>query len=241
MARPARGPAVTRVLVVEDDPATREALQFVLQRVGGFETSVAATGGEALAAFARDHFDAILLDLRLPDISGLDVCRAVRRESGVPILIMSAMADEVDIVVGLELGADDYMVKPVGTGELVARLRVLTRAQHPEQSPVVTAGSLHLDPLDRSATIAGEPVHLVGKLFDLALELARSPGRAIPRQELLKAVWGTDFDGYERTLDVHVHRLRKLLAESEMGAGCLTTVRGVGFRFDPEPSGSPPD
>ncbi|TXH45551.1 MAG: response regulator transcription factor [Actinobacteria bacterium] len=229
---PNMGTAVTRVLVVEDDPATREALQFVLQRVGGFDTTVAETGGAAIAAFARGGFDAILLDLRLPDMSGLDVCRAVRRESRIPIMVMSAQADEVDVVVGLELGADDYMVKPLGTGELVARLRVLTRPVAAEDASIVTVGPLKLDPASRTATVAGEPLRLVGKVFDLALELGRNQGRAMSRQELLRAVWGPDFGGYERTLDVHIHRLRRLLADSPMGAGCVQTVRGVGFRLD---------
>lgn len=228
---------MTRVLIVEDDAATRDALQFVLQRVGGFDATVAPTGGAALTAIAERGFDAIVLDLRLPDMSGLDVCRDLRRTgSRVPILMMSALADEVDVVVGLELGADDYMVKPISTGELVARLRALTRAQTRDDASAVTAGALRLHPGERTATIDGEPVHLVGKLFDLALELARNPGRAMSRSELIAAVWGSDFDGYERTLDVHVHRLRKVLGETPQAARCLTTVRGIGFRLDPIPS-----
>jgi len=225
-----------RLLVVEDDPAIAGPLVRGLERAG-FSVTHAPDGATALAA---DEADLILLDLGLPDIDGSEVCRRLRARGDVPIIIVSARDDEVDRVVGLELGADDYVVKPFGLRELVARIRAVLRRRGPAGSApattppagedvehhVTTLGPLVVDRRTRRVTVDGEVVHLTPKEFDLLSALADDPGAVRSRHDLLDDVWEGDWYGSTRTLDAHVAALRR-----KVGADRIETVRGVGFRL----------
>jgi len=213
-----------RVLVVEDDSAIAEPLAEGLRREG-FTVECAATGEEALAA---PESDVVLLDLRLPDIDGLDVCRRLRERSGVPIIVVTARGEEADRVVGLELGADDYVVKPFGLRELIARIRAVTRRleQRAPEGPL-RIGELELDLRARRVLVGSREVALTPKEFDLLAVLGRDPGAAISRRRLLEEVWETSWYGSTKTIDVHVAALRRKLGDP----GWIETVRGVGFRL----------
>jgi two-component system, OmpR family, response regulator RegX3 len=213
-----------RVLVVEDEASIAEPLAEGLRREG-FIVSVAGTGAEALAAGAAD---VVLLDLRLPDIDGLDVCRKLRERSDVPIIVVTARGEEADRVVGLELGADDYVVKPFGLRELIARIRAVTRrsARSPGAGPIV-AGPLRIDERARRLRVDGTEVELTPKEFELLLALARDPGVVVSRRRLLEDVWQTTWYGSSKTIDVHVAALRRKLGNATL----IETVRGVGFRL----------
>jgi two-component system, OmpR family, response regulator RegX3 len=213
-----------RVLVVEDEDAIAEPLAEGLRREG-FEVTRAATGTEALAAVEHD---VVLLDLRLPDIDGLDVCRRLRERSQVPIIVVTARGEEADRVVGLELGADDYVVKPFGLRELIARIRaVLRRVQDRTPEGPLRVGTLELDERARRVHLDGRELDLTPKEFDLLAALARDPGAAFSRRRLLEEVWDTTWYGSTKTIDVHVAALRRKLGDS----GWIETVRGVGFRL----------
>jgi two-component system, OmpR family, response regulator RegX3 len=213
-----------RVLVVEDEDAIAEPLVEGLRREG-FAVTRAATGEDALAAADTD---VVLLDLRLPDIDGLDVCRTLRERSDVPIIVVTARSEEADRVVGLELGADDYVVKPFGLRELIARIRAVTRrAQGRPGVGPIRVGSLEVDERSRRARVDGNDVELTPKEFDLLVALARDPGAVLSRRRLLEEVWETSWYGSAKTIDVHVASLRRKLGDS----GLIETVRGVGFRL----------
>jgi two-component system, OmpR family, response regulator RegX3 len=213
------------VLVVEDEDSIAEPLAEGLRREG-FTVTRAATGGEALAA---PETDVVLLDLRLPDVDGLDVCRRIRERSNVPIIAVTARGEETDRVVGLELGADDYVVKPFGIRELIARIRAVTRRA---RGPIGCEGTsrvanLELDPRARRVRLDGRELDLTAKEFDLLAALARDPGAAVSRRRLLEEVWETSWYGSTKTIDVHVAALRRKLGDP----GWIETVRGVGFRL----------
>jgi two-component system response regulator RegX3 len=213
-----------RVLIVEDEDPIAEPLAEGLRREG-FEVERAATGAEALAA---PPVDIVLLDLRLPDMDGLDVCRQLRERSSVPVIVVTARGEEADRVVGLELGADDYVVKPFGLRELIARIRaVMRRAGADPEARVVHAGELEVDERTRRARLAGRELSLTPKEFDLLAALARDPGAAVSRRSLLEDVWDTNWYGSAKTIDVHVAALRRKLGDP----GWIETVRGVGFRL----------
>jgi two-component system, OmpR family, response regulator RegX3 len=213
-----------RVLVVEDEKAIAEPLAEGLRREG-FTVTVAGTAAEALAAAEAD---VVLLDLRLPDGDGLDVCRELRARSDVPIIVVTARGEEVDRVVGLELGADDYVVKPFGIRELIARIRAVTRrAQGRSHEAPVQIGELELDERGRHASVGGEDLDLTAKEFDLLAALARDPGAVVSRHRLLEDVWNTSWYGSTKTIDVHVAALRRKLGDPTL----IETVRGVGFRL----------
>jgi DNA-binding response OmpR family regulator len=217
-----------RVLVVEDEDAIADPLTEGLSREG-FTVTRAATGAEALAA---PETDVVLLDLRLPDIDGLDVCRELRERSAVPIIVVSARGDEADRVVGLELGADDYVVKPFGIRELIARIRAVTRrsqARTPDAPLLI--GELEIDLRARRVRLGAREVELTPKEFDLLALLAREPGTVISRSEILQEVWQTTWYGSAKTIDVHVASLRKKLGDPRW----IETVRGVGLRLAPQP------
>jgi two-component system, OmpR family, response regulator RegX3 len=216
-----------RILVVEDEDAIAEPLVDGLRREG-FDVERAATGGAALEAAEPDL---VLLDLRLPDTDGLDVCRRLRERSSVPIIVVTARGEEADRVVGLELGADDYVVKPFGLRELIARIRAVTRrtsAQTHGHGPL-RVGGLEIDERARRAQLDGSPLDLTPKEFDLLTALARDPGAAVSRRRLLEEVWETTWYGSSKTIDVHVAALRRKLGDP----GWIETVRGVGFRLRP--------
>ncbi|MGD0716073.1 MAG: response regulator transcription factor [Gaiellaceae bacterium] len=214
-----------RILLVEDEDAIAEPLADGLRREG-FAVERAATGAAALAAAEADL---VLLDLRLPDVDGLDVCRRLRERSDVPIIVVTARGEEADRVVGLELGADDYVVKPFGLRELIARIRAVTRRtstrSHPHEP--LRVGGLEIDERARRATLDERELDLTPKEFELLATLARDPGAAISRRRLLEEVWETTWYGSSKTIDVHVAALRRKLGDP----GWIETVRGVGFRL----------
>ena len=213
-----------RILVVEDEDAIAEPLVTGLRREG-FDVARAATAAAALSA---GETDLVLLDLRLPDGDGLDVCRALRSRSDVPIIVVTARGEESDRVVGLELGADDYVVKPFGLRELIARIRAVTRrtsGRHAGGS--LQVGELVIDTRARRAQLAGRELELTPKEFDLLTALAQDPGAALSRRRLLEEVWNTSWFGSAKTIDVHVAALRRKLGDP----GWIETVRGVGFRL----------
>lgn len=213
------------ILVVEDEDAIADPLVAGLEREG-YDVSRVDTGEGALEASPADL---VLLDLRLPDIDGLDVCRQLRERSRVPIIVLTARGEEADRVVGLELGADDYVVKPYGLRELIARIRAVMRrsAALGGTSGPLRAGELEVDERSRRATLAGRELELTPKEFELLAALARDPGAAVSRQRLLAEVWQTSWYGSSKTIDVHVAALRRKLGDS----GWIETVRGVGFRL----------
>jgi two-component system response regulator RegX3 len=225
---------VTRLLVIEDEPSISEPLAYMLAKEG-FEVAVAETGPQGLEEFQRSGADLVLLDLMLPGLSGTEVCRSLRQSSAVPIIMLTARDSEVDKVVGLELGADDYVTKPFSHRELVARIRAVLRRRAEPDEP--TAGGMEFGPVRMDVerhrvTVQGEPVQLPLKEFELLEVLLRNAGRVLTRQQLIDRVWGPDYVGDTKTLDVHVKRLRSKL-EAEPGAPKhLLTVRGLGYKFE---------
>jgi two-component system response regulator RegX3 len=224
---------VTRVLVVEDEESYSDALTYMLRKEG-FEVSVANTGPEALAEFDRAGADIVLLDLMLPGLPGTEVCRQIRLTSSVPVIMVSAKDDEVDKVVGLELGADDYVTKPYSPRELVARIRaVLRRGQEPDLAPAtLESGPVRMDVERHVVTVDGVEQRLPLKEFELLEMFLRNPGRVLTRGQLIDRVWGSDYVGDTKTLDVHVKRLRAKLEPDPGEPKYLVTVRGLGYKLD---------
>jgi two-component system, OmpR family, response regulator RegX3 len=227
---------VTRVLVVEDEESFSDALSFMLRREG-YEVGVAANGAAALEDFDRHGADLVLLDLMLPGIPGTEVCRTLRQRSTVPIIMVSAKDGEVDKVVGLELGADDYVTKPFSSRELVARIRAVLRRRG--EAAVVTDGILEAGPVridvDRhTVAVTGQPVTMPLKEFDLLEFLVRNAGRVLTRGQIIDRVWGSDYVGDTKTLDVHVKRLRAKIEDDPKNPRLILTVRGLGYKFDAE-------
>jgi two-component system response regulator RegX3 len=221
-------------LVVEDEESFSEALSYLLRREG-YEVEVAASGPDALATFERTGADLVLLDLMLPGLSGTEVCRELRTRSHVPIIMVTARDSEIDKVVGLELGADDYVTKPFSSRELVARIRaVLRRHAEPEELllDVVEAGPVRMDVERHVVTVDSEPVQLPLKEFDLLELLLRNAGRVLTRGQLIDRVWGADYVGDTKTLDVHVKRLRAKIEPDPASPKYLVTVRGLGYKFE---------
>jgi DNA-binding response OmpR family regulator len=213
-----------KILVVEDEDAIAEPLADGLRREG-FDVVRAATGEQALAAHEPDI---VLLDLRLPDVDGYEVCRRLRARSDVPIIMVTARGEEVDRVVGLELGADDYVVKPFGLREVIARIRAVTRRAGGRREDVpLQVGPLEVDVRARRVWLEGEELELTAKEFDVLAVLAEDPGNVVSRQTLLDRVWQTSWYGPTKTIDVHVASLRRKLGDP----GCIETVRGIGFRL----------
>jgi len=224
------------VLVVEDEESFIDALTIGLNREG-FDVTIARDGQEALTLFARNAFDLILLDLMLPKLSGLDVCRSIRSISDVPIIIVSAKGEEVDMVLMLEIGADDYVTKPYRLRELVARIRAVLRRrevhEHVDLSEeVIEQGPIRMDVDARRCFVNGEEVKLRKKEFALLRLLLENPGRVLTREVLIDRVWGNDYVGDTKTLDVHIKRLRSLIEDEPKSPRHITTVRGVGYRFE---------
>jgi two-component system response regulator RegX3 len=226
---------VTRVLVVEDEESFSDALSYMLRREG-FEVAVAATGPDALSEFDRSGADLVLLDLMLPGLSGTEVCRTLRARSNVPVIMLTARDSEIDKVVGLELGADDYVTKPFSSRELVARIRaVLRRRAEPEElaPAALEAGPVRMDVDRHVVTVNGGQVPLPLKEFDLLELLLRNAGRVLTRGQLIDRVWGADYVGDTKTLDVHVKRLRSKVEPEPSAPRYIVTVRGLGYKFEP--------
>src|SRR2546430_4897808 len=226
---------MARVLVVEDEESFSDALSYMLRKEG-FEVSVAATGTSALTEFDRTGADIVLLDLMLPEMSGTEVCRQLRQKSHVPIIMVTARDSEIDKVVGLEIGADDYVTKPYSPRELVARIRAVLRRQSSdtgELSPAtLTAGPVRMDVDRHVVTVGGLAVALPLKEFELLELLLRNAGRVLTRGQLIDRVWGADYVGDTKTLDVHVKRLRAKIEPDPANPKYLVTVRGLGYKFE---------
>jgi two-component system response regulator RegX3 len=227
---------VTRVLVVEDEESYSDPLAYMLRKEG-FDVALAATGPAALEEFARNGADIVLLDLMLPGLPGTEVCRQIRQTSSVPVIMVSAKDTEVDKVVGLELGADDYVTKPYSPRELVARIRaVLRRGTEPDLAPAtVEAGGVRMDVERHIVTVAGREVRLPLKEFELLEMFLRNAGRVLTRGQLIDRVWGADYVGDTKTLDVHVKRLRAKIEEDPANPQHLVTVRGLGYKYEAVP------
>ncbi|ASW56894.1 response regulator transcription factor [Plantactinospora sp. KBS50] len=227
---------MARVLVVEDEESFSDALSYMLRKEG-FEVSVAATGTAALTVFDRSGADIVLLDLMLPEMSGTEVCRQLRQRSSVPIIMVTARDSEIDKVVGLEIGADDYVTKPYSPRELVARIRAVLRRQTtdvPETTAAtLTAGPVRMDIERHVVTVEGSTVQLPLKEFELLELLLRNAGRVLTRGQLIDRVWGADYVGDTKTLDVHVKRLRSKVEPEPSTPKHIVTVRGLGYKFEP--------
>ena len=224
---------MTKVLIVEDEESFSEALAFMLKREG-YEVEVAADGNKAIELFDRNGADLLLLDLMLPGLSGTEVCKHIRTKSSVPIIMLSAKDGEVDKVVGLELGADDYVTKPFSSRELLARIKAVLRRHGDVEDllpTVVEEGPVRID-LDRHVvTIRGEQTTMPLKEFDLLEFLVRNAGRVMTRTQLIDRIWGADYVGDTKTLDVHVKRLRSKVESDPANPAHLLTVRGLGYRY----------
>jgi len=222
-----------RLLLVEDDASIREVAKLGLTQAG-FQVTTAPDGREGLLHFRQALFDLVILDVMLPVLDGYEVCRQIRAESRVPIIMLSAKSDTVDVVVGLELGADDYVTKPFEMAELVARARTAVRRATvvDDEVPVLVRGDLEIDPDAFVARRRGEEVSLTVTEFKLLLELARRPGQVFTRELLLERVWNYDYLGDSRLVDVAVQRLRAKVEDDPKEPRTIKTVRGVGYRFD---------
>ncbi|CAN2184364.1 OmpR Response regulators consisting of a CheY-like receiver domain and a winged-helix DNA-binding domain [Candidatus Nanopelagicaceae bacterium] len=228
---------MTRILIIEDEVSFSEALSFLLEKEG-FQTEVAETGKAGIAAFNKSAFDLVLLDLMIPEISGIDVCRTIRTNSQIPIIMLTAKDSEVDKVVGLELGADDYVTKPYSARELVARIKAVLRRGTPdetsssESSGIHTAAGIHMDIDRHQVTVNGNLIPLPLKEFELLEFLLRNEGRVLTRGQLIDRVWGGDYYGDTKTLDVHIKRLRSKIEEDPANPVLIQTIRGLGYKFE---------
>ena len=225
---------MTKILIVEDEESMADPLAFLLRREG-FSTEIAANGPDALVEYDRNGADIVLLDVMLPGMSGTEVCKQLRSRGAVPVIMLTAKDSEIDKVVGLELGADDYITKPYSTRELVARIRaVLRRGTEVEEvgSPVLQSGAVRMD-IDRHVvSVHGSPVSLPLKEFELLEYLIRNAGRVLTRGQLIDRVWGSDYVGDTKTLDVHVKRLRAKIEPDPAAPRYLITVRGLGYKLE---------
>jgi two-component system response regulator RegX3 len=228
---------VTKILIVEDETSFSEAISFLLGKEG-FETDVAENGRIALELFKSHSYDLVLLDLMIPEVSGIEVCRAIRTTSMVPIIMLTAKDSEVDKVVGLELGADDYVTKPYSSRELVARIKAVLRRGTPESadadssSAIQSAGNIRMDVERHQVTVNGTLINLPLKEFELLEFLLRNEGRVLTRGQLIDRVWGGDYYGDTKTLDVHIKRLRSKIEEDPANPQLIQTIRGLGYKFE---------
>ena len=227
---------MTRVLIVEDEESYREALAYMLGKEG-FEVVEAADGNQGIAAYDRVGADIVLLDLMMPGLPGTEVCRQLRLRGPVPVIMVTARDSEIDKVVGLELGADDYVTKPYSPRELVARIRAVLRRQTPDtidpSAPTLAAGPVRMDVDRHVVTVGGGAVQLPLKEFELLELLLRNAGRVLTRGQLIDRVWGADYVGDTKTLDVHVKRLRSKIEPEPSAPRFIITVRGLGYKFEP--------
>lgn len=224
---------MTHLLLVEDAPSISEPLAYLLRREG-YEVSVADDGLKALELFDEVHPDLVLLDLMLPGLNGTEVCRQLRTESDVPIIMLTAKDTELDVVLGLEVGADDYVTKPYSTQELLARVRAVLRRRGTaeETSSVISTGAISIDLDSHVVQVDGQEVYLPLKEFELLAYLAENQGRVLTRGQLIDQVWGTDYFGDTKTLDVHVKRIRAKIEHDPQHPVRLVTVRGLGYKLE---------
>jgi two-component system response regulator RegX3 len=225
---------MTRVLVIEDEESFRDALQFMLSREG-FDVILAPNGAEGMKAFDAKNPDLVLLDLMLPEVSGTEVCKYIRTKSNVPIIMLTAKDTEIDKVVGLELGADDYITKPFSTRELLARIKAVLRRGADfeiDSDGAVEGGPIRMDVERHALSVNGEAVSMPLKEFELLEFLMRNSGRVLTRGQLMDRVWGSNYVGDGKTLDVHIKRIRSKIEPDPANPVYLTTVRGLGYRFE---------
>ena len=228
---------MAKILIVEDESSFSEAISFLLGKEG-FETDVAENGRAALELFKASAYDLVLLDLMIPEVSGIDVCRAIRTTSMVPIIMLTAKDSEVDKVVGLELGADDYVTKPYSSRELVARIKAVLRRGTTESmdadsnSAIQVAGNIRMDVERHQVTVNGTLINLPLKEFELLEFLMRNAGRVLTRGQLIDRVWGGDYYGDTKTLDVHIKSLRSKIEEDPANPQLIQTIRGLGYKFE---------
>ena len=225
---------MTTILIVEDEESLADPLAFLLRKEG-FEPIIAHDGPTALEKFAANDIDIVLLDLMLPGMSGTEVCKQLRTTSSVPVIMVTARDSEIDKVVGLELGADDYVTKPYSSRELVARVRAVLRRQGEQEEPMsatISAGPVRMDVERHVVSVDGEQVSLPLKEFELLEMLLRNAGRVLTRGQLIDRVWGSDYVGDTKTLDVHVKRLRSKIEPDPSSPRYLVTVRGLGYKFE---------
>ncbi|HWC22218.1 MAG TPA: response regulator transcription factor [Flexivirga sp.] len=226
---------MTRILVVEDEVSISDPLTYLLGKEG-YEVALAETGPDALLEFDRSGADLVLLDLMLPGMSGVDVCRVLRQKSNVPVIMLTAKDDEVDKVVGLELGADDYITKPYSSRELLARLKAVLRRGQDASDELLPAtlegGPVRMDVERHTVVVAGDSISLPLKEFELLELLLRNTGRVLTRSQLIDRIWGSDYVGDTKTLDVHIKRLRAKIETDPGNPQHIQTVRGLGYKFD---------
>lgn len=226
---------MARILVVEDEETLAEAISFLLSKEG-FDVAVAATGPEAIETFDKSGADLILLDLMLPGLSGTEVCRQIRTKSSVPIIMLTAKDSEIDKVVGLELGADDYVTKPYSSRELIARIRAVLRRGEIQDAggdePTLEVGPVRMDTDRHIITVNGQQVAIPLKEFELLEFLMRNAGRVLTRVQLIDRVWGSDYVGDTKTLDVHIKRLRAKIEKDPANPEFIQTVRGMGYKME---------
>lgn len=228
---------MTKILIIEDEVSFSEALSFLLEKEG-FETRVAETGKQGIAAFSENQYDLVLLDLMIPEISGIDVCRTIRTSSTIPIIMLTAKDSEVDKVVGLELGADDYVTKPYSARELVARIKAVLRRGVSDESDssesigIHSVGGIRMDIERHQVTVKGALIPLPLKEFELLEFLMRNSGRVLTRGQLIDRVWGGDYYGDTKTLDVHIKRLRSKIEDDPANPVLIQTIRGLGYKFE---------
>lgn len=228
---------MTRILIIEDEISFSEALSFLLEKEG-YETRVAETGKQGVSAFNEEQFDLVLLDLMIPEMSGIDVCRTIRTSSNIPIIMLTAKDSEVDKVVGLELGADDYVTKPYSARELVARIKAVLRrgvaddSTGPEGIGIHNVGGIRMDIERHQVTVKGQLIPLPLKEFELLEFLMRNSGRVLTRGQLIDRVWGGDYYGDTKTLDVHIKRLRSKIEDDPANPVLIQTIRGLGYKFE---------
>lgn len=230
-----RDTTLTRILVVEDEEALSDPLAFLLGREG-FEVQVVDDGVDAVVEFERNGADLVLLDVMLPGQSGMEVCKQIRSGSSVPIIMLTAKDSEIDKVLGLELGADDYVTKPYSSRELIARIRAVLRRQsevEDSNSQAVEGGPVRMDIERHVVTVDGENISMPLKEFELLEMLLRNAGRVLTRSQLIDRVWGSDYVGDTKTLDVHIKRLRSKIEPDPSNPRYVVTVRGLGYKFEP--------
>jgi two-component system response regulator RegX3 len=226
---------MTKILIVEDESSFSEALSFLLDKEG-FESKVCETGRAALNAFASETFDLILLDLMIPEVSGIEVCRTIRNTSQVPIIMLTAKDSEIDKVVGLELGADDYVTKPYSARELVARIKAVLRRRISDDSyseaGIHEAGPVKIDIERHLVTVKGQAIALPLKEFELLEFLVRNEGKVLTRAQIIDRIWGGDYFGDTKTLDVHIKRIRSKIEIDPANPELIHTIRGLGYKFE---------
>jgi len=227
-----------KILVVDDELDIVKVVRAYLEQ-SGFRVITASDGQQALAIFRHEQPDLIVLDLSLPKLDGLDVCRTIRRESSVPIIMLTARVEETDRLIGLEIGADDYIVKPFSPREVVARVRTVLRRSTPaaEQPSLITIGALSIDPVKHEVQLQGRTIDLTPSEFNILLTMASQPGRAFSRMDLLDAAQGEAYEGYERSIDVHIKNLRQKLGDEPRAPTYILTVYGVGYKFSDKVTG----